>query len=519
MAEMIAVGDGEQCTACLALQDLPSDAAVERILGALPAAALLAVACTGTGLAHLAGRPQPWRRLVQAKLDAATCALHEAAALASPVDEGPEATSWWRKLALAISAGKAVRWDDCLSKRIYSTGAAVLLENCAHVAVAVGELVLLIGGRRMRPGPASGIAVVNCRTLEVTAAMLASDSAAPPGRFRHTACKVAPKEVGGLDRVLVLGGVSSSIRGGIVHPSAEALVLELLDAEARTVRWRTQRLEGDAPGGGEALFHHTACSFDDGLRVVVWGGDTMDFDADTPSDFERAQMDCLERAACAYELDVRTWRWRKIMTSGPNPGHRSLAEGVVYNGQLVVIGGTSEPKPLRAFEFGELAPMTPRVLDLRTWAWLPRPGGGEPRLPEPRTRFAAELRGGWLLGYGGRGGEGQALGDVFLLDLEALTWHRPIVMGEDGVAFPESCAGTLCGGLVLGGLVSSVPVPKADALLFVAPPALEAEGSGTEVLSDRSASGDEPTEDADEGAQEEAGYIHTFTRSHVHKYA
>jgi len=487
----------------LALLDLPLGDLVDRILAGLPARSILAAGRTCRALAEPTCHIEPWRRSARNALGPAACALHESSAAAGRSEEEPEGLftlSWWRELALAVDAGLAVRWDHSLSRNIgHSWRDRVLVESCAHCSVAVGELVLLIGGRRTY-APTSSVVVVNCRTMRAWPAGLASDSQVPPPRFRHAACKIAPEEPGGMERVLVLGGVYVAREGIVTCPSSEALVLHILDPEARTVRWSTQRLEGDAPGGGAALFHHVLFAFDGGRKAAAWGGDTLEVGSETAGAMEAAGRECAARAAFVFEIDVRAWTIHRRPTSGPSPGHRSLAEGVVYGDKLVVVGGTVDPKPLRAHEVGRLASMAPLVLDIRTWTWLPGLCSPEdPCCPSARSRLAVERRGKWLLGYGGRDDDGQMLGDVFLLDLDTFAWREPLVLGHQGANCPNVCAGALCGGAVFGGMDdTSAIVAKADALLFTVP-------SPTKEPSKGASSGEEPGEGASSGEQPSEG--------------
>lgn len=460
--------DGTDGKACLLLE-LHADVLSDRILACLTSDALASAstACRAL-LATATGSSTLWRALALDALGAAACALYEVAEprLLRPVEKA----AWWRGLARAAHAGGPLHWDETLKRFYDGAEARRLLRCCAHTAVAVGEVVLLIGGSRVDNHPPSGVVVVDCRNFEVRAAALAPGSAAPAPRLRHGACEIAPERPGDPARVLVLGGVTEDF-GAVeeVHSGAEALVLEVLDPGAQQVRWRTQPLQGDAPGGGSALFHHTLLSFDQGRRAIAWGGDTHDFeDVEDDQELARIYQSYLERSECAFVLDVAAWQWSRIRTCGIQPGHRSLAQGVVHGGRMVVLGGTCEPKPPRAFAHGALASLGPRVLNLKTWEWLP-PRGYDAPLPAPRTRFALERRGDWLLGFGGRGANGEILGDIFQFHLETLSQNVPAVCGPSAGAAGQSrevCASSMCGNIVLGGLRRGIVCCKADALLL-----------------------------------------------------
>jgi len=435
--------------------------------------AAVAVTCRAIGDAACRQGALLWRALATDALGASVCALHAAARPVSSAGGETEAddrsdATFWRRLARATVAGGPLRWDAALSGQLYSSGEArSLLRCCAHAAAEVGEVVLLIGGSRMDAHPASGVVVVDCRRLEVRAAELSPDSETPAPRLRHGACGVAAVGADAVARVVVLGGVTEEwSQVEEMHSASQALVLDILDPEARCVRWRTQELRGEAPGGGAPLFHHVMCAFDRGRRIVVWGGDTQDF-----GDFDGhaiASAECQARQAYVFVLDVPTWTWERVRTAGDSPGHRSLAEGVVHAGRLVILGGSTDPKPPRAFAFGELAVMEPSVLDLATWTWrtAPNVAAQSDAAPAPRTRFAVERRGDWLVGVGGRGSHGEMLDDIWQLDLRSMSWRTTRPRGDSRDWRRAFCASSMCGGLILGGLVHGVICAKADALLL-----------------------------------------------------
>jgi len=425
---------------------------------------------------------QLWHDVALELLGHSSCALHEVAhskrCRTNIIDNGEAprvrcAAKWWRDLTREATLGRTLRWNSDIPMEILAKPEAQsLLQCCAHTSVTIGELVLLIGGSTPNyvRHPAFPV-VVNCRTLEVQTASLSADSLMPPTLLHHAACEIAPAMHNGPPRVLVVGGVvRDHDMGEPVFMSAnEGLVLELLETSpVPLVRWKVQKFKGDLMPWYQdmeppKLFHHILCSFNKGNSVVTWGGDTTDFF--NHDGLAKAQVRCSTRASVVFVLDVHTWRWQNFDTGGECPGHRSLAHGVVYDEQLVVIGGTSDPVPPRGFELGELASMSPYSLDLHTWTW--RKGTSiTSRLPAPRTRCAAERRGKWLFGFGGRGEENQALDDVFQLNLKSLEWVQPDIIGSENKDGHDACLSSMAGGLVLGGLASGVWHAKADALLF-----------------------------------------------------
>lgn len=458
----------------LSLTAIPPDLIQGRLLPAAQGAALAALACTSRDLLELVDRsPELWQALALEHLGTALCAVHQT--VAPPPQDDAAAGRWWRELLQAACTCSSLCWERVASQRLLgpsslrsaaSQAARNLLRCCAHTSVAIGQVVLLIGGQRMGGGghPVSGVVVVNCRLLQVFPAELAPDSERPEPRIRHASCAIAPGEGSDLPRVLVLGGVVDHWEP-TMHGSREALILELLDPHGFCVRWHRQPCQGEAPSGEAPLFHHVLCSTNAGRRVLAWGGDTMDFD--NRDGQERARTDCVSRESLIFELDVRTWHWTRVQTHGIGPGHRSLAAAVVHRNRMVVLGGSSDPKPPRAFSFGELAPMTPYALDLRTWTWQhPEPIEGGTEDPEPRTRFAIELRGDWLLGHGGRGSFSEYLDDLFCLNLQTLRWKEIRVGGGEDVQYADVFGSCMCGGIVFGGMSHGGNVPKADALIY-----------------------------------------------------
>jgi len=326
-----------------------------------------------------------------------------------------------------------------------------LLRSGAHVSVSWGELVLLVGGKAQYGPLQSGVVVVDCRNLEVRAAELALGVGAPLPRLRHAACKINAVSPGGADRVLVIGGATErSGRPPTLHSSAQAMILEVLDPGAAHVRWSTADISGQAPGNGAPLFHHTLCSYNGGSHVIAWGGDTMDFENELL--LEEATLDCEQRASYVFVLVVSCMSWRRVQTSGQQPGHRSLAVGVVHGHRLIIVGGSLSPKCLRAFDYGRLASMSPHALNLHTWTWEAT-DTPQDAVPQPRTWFGTERRGHWLICFGGRGESDDILGDLFALNLRTLVWRTPHTTGLQEYS-EAAFAASMCGGIVLGGLTA-----------------------------------------------------------------
>jgi len=400
----------------------------------------------------------------------------------SAAAEAGAAKAAWRGLVRGLLSGATprVRWgpEAVGAQLARTTDAQRLLRGCAHVPVQIGEVALLIGGLGVS-GRTGGVAVVDCRELEVRLAELAPGSIAPAPRIRHGACGIMPTN-GVTGRAVVVGGVSSVPSEDLnFHGAREVLVLDVLDERARQVCWHTQATTGRSPGD-ESIFHHVLSGFNHGRGVACWGGDVEDFQNNT--EFLRIRAECHARSDTIYLLDVATWVWSECRTTGQVPGHRSLAQHCLdrQGERLIILGGSRDPKPPRAFEHGELADMVPVALDLRTLEWTRGCSASTAAAssdtvcsggvgPAPRTRFATERLGDWLLGFGGRDSDGEILGDTFLLNLRTLSWPEvPQTALGSKRGTPVAMASVLAGAALLGGLqgMGVVPCPQADVLLL-----------------------------------------------------
>jgi len=484
---------------------LPLDLYSSRVLRSLEYPDLRSLYCTSKASKNSlqAEGPQFWTCLSVATVGASLTRLHISASkllrkrISSEGSEDLANAKVCKKLLRKAARDpscrpSSLRWDADATKKLYSSSETrELLRVCGHTATEVGSSIVVLGGSRLSPHRPSGATLINTRSLTCRAASLTPDSEIPMPRLRHAVTSISSSPEG-CPRALVLGGVSEVFHHlEEMHSAAEALVLEIVGEEAGIIRWRSHKLHGPSPGNGSPLFHHVACSFNNGKQVVVWGGDTQDF-SDGPGQ-EAAAAECNERKDFVFVLDVQTWTWNKIRTTGPSPPHRSVAEAVVFQEKLVVFGGSEDPKPPRAFVFGTLPSMKPMVLDLKTFEWqeVPPQPPSQP-LPPPRTRFPRELRGSFVLVVGGRGQFGQSLDDAWRLDLRTMQWKEQRIRGSQVMPRNASAASALAGGLLLGGMTDGHPCVQAQALLW---DVLEADPDNI----------DEDVEDSDMELEEEHG--------------
>eukprot|EP00928_Gymnodinium_smaydae_P035340 TRINITY_DN24888_c0_g2_i2.p1 TRINITY_DN24888_c0_g2~~TRINITY_DN24888_c0_g2_i2.p1 ORF type:complete len:262 (-),score=11.32 TRINITY_DN24888_c0_g2_i2:219-923(-) len=218
--------------------------------------------------------------------------------------------------------------------------------------------------------------------------------------------------------------------------------------------WTSVVARGNAP---KTIWHHSAGSYGNGRKVVVFGGDMCRNDPEFTHIGDRAY------AACVYILDVDTLYWSRVHTKGHIPSWRSLHTGIMYNSvadgseRFVIFGGCTEH--LRIFTHGKPSDMRAYSLNLSTMRWQ---RGGEHKsatsaefgqfIPQARMRFAAERYGLHVLVYGGHGeGEFNELASaepVLSLNLKTLEWKTALAV-NDPHSFAFAPAGTLAGGCLV----------------------------------------------------------------------
>jgi hypothetical protein len=377
----------------------------------------------------------------------------------------------------SLGDGLAIEADKDFTQALSASG---------HTVNAIGNLMIMIGGWRPRlDGDMLYVCILDLSRGRIFEPKLSAGSALPCRRLRHASCVVnlgrqtshlntADPMIIQSQAVLVLGGCNDKTN----EPCGGLNVLSLLEftgEDGAQVCWRELHADGECP---RAIWHHTAGSFSQGKRVVVFGGDIP------TSDPEFARIGDRMHAAHVYLLDVEMRVWHRVETSGDVPSWRSLHASASYTSlsdgseRFIIMGGCEKHLPI--FGGGVPASMEGYSLNLQTLKWQSgksaarrRRTSGTRFLPSARMRFAAERYGRHLLVYGGHGSQDMADESRFIaLNLMTLEWSQ-VAITNDPVSFEYAPAAVLCGGCLMGGVKMSssgvVPIPKLDFVCLCRP--------------------------------------------------
>ncbi|CAG2178286.1 unnamed protein product, partial [Oppiella nova] len=198
----------------------------------------------------------------------------------------------------------------------------------------------------------------------------------------------------------------------------EGIVDELHVFNTTTNQWFVPQVKGDIPPGCAA--YGFVC---DGTRLLVFGG----------------MVEYGKYSNELYELQASRWEWKRLKPRPPKTGANYPCPRLGHS--FTLIGN-------RVFLFGGLANDSddpknniPRylndlfVLEMRPYSnvmqWeLPQIHGTPPPPRESHTAVAyvsPDGKSSKLIIYGGM--SGCRLGDLWLLDIESMTWTKPIVDG------------------------------------------------------------------------------------------
>ena len=118
----------------------------------------------------------------------------------------------------------------------------------------------------------------------------------------------------------------------------QLLLLSFRTSDGSVIHWQEAEAHGDAPA---TIWHHTACSYAGGARVVVFGGDMERDDAQFGYIADRST------AAIVFLLNVSEREWARVNTHGgvgrSLPSWRSLHVAVSFAGAAldVAAAGTN----------------------------------------------------------------------------------------------------------------------------------------------------------------------------------
>eukprot|EP00953_Heterococcus_sp_UTEX-ZZ885_P008452 5072-Heterococcus_DN1.PRE.1 len=307
-----------------------------------------------------------------------------------------------------------MRWDrpNCMGE--------APSKRSGHSFTVVGSTGYLFGGcpQKRPPGPTDDMYKVDMSNPREFYWQKINSGAArgPRARWHHSAA------VHSDTTIIVFGGFQSS--------SVRYNDLWLLDTSAGD-KWSqplpglTEELEEGVvtfkrtwrgcpdPRGG-----HSGCVINNALLVFGgYGG----------PGFSRRDYNDL------HVLDLGTWEWREVETTGEAPDARSGHQAVVVKETMYVCGGWNSVQ-----QFNDLY-----IIDTATWAWSRATSGcgdiawGPPRWNHSAVSVFAVPH--WkVFCFGGNSGnlqetglpQGQYLNDLCVLDTGSNTWSRPVTSGD-----------------------------------------------------------------------------------------
>lgn len=226
------------------------------------------------------------------------------------------------------------------------------------------------------------------------------DPAGPQPRPRHGHRAVAIK-----DLMLVFGGGN------------EGIVEELHVFNTATNQWFIPTLKGDIPPGCAAYGIVV-----DNTRVLIFGG----------------MVEYGKYSSDLYELQASKWEWKRLKPKPPRfgtPPCPRLGHSFTLIGNKVYLfgglanSGGDETKPTPSYKYLDDF-YTLELKHGHTTVWdMPGTYGG---LPSPRESHTAcswtdEYKNTKLIIYGGM--SGNRLSDLFMLDINSMTWQKPQILG------------------------------------------------------------------------------------------
>lgn len=254
------------------------------------------------------------------------------------------------------------------------------------------------------------------------------NTSGPTPRPRHGHRAVAIK-----DLMIVFGGGN------------EGIVDELHVYNTATNQWFVPAVRGDVPPGCAA--YGIIC---DGTRIFVFGG----------------MVEYGRYSADLFELQASRWEWRRLRARPPKSGHPGPCPRLGHTFTLAsdqmcyVFGGlandSADPKNNIPRYLNDLFSIDLRYGSNNLQWDCPQTYGASPPPRESHTAVMFEADGRrQLIIYGGM--SGYRLGDVWILDLNSMTWSNPV---PDGISpLPRSLhSANIVGNrmLIFGGWVPLV---------------------------------------------------------------
>lgn len=226
------------------------------------------------------------------------------------------------------------------------------------------------------------------------------EPAGPQPRPRHGHRAVAIK-----DLMLVFGGGN------------EGIVEELHVFNTATNQWFIPQLKGDIPPGCAAYGIVV-----DNTRVLIFGG----------------MVEYGKYSSDLYELQASKWEWKRLKPKPPrfgSPPCPRLGHSFTLIGNKVYLfgglanSGGDETRPAPSYKYlDDFYTLELKSGHATVWD-MPGTYGG---LPSPRESHTAcswtdEYKNTKLIIYGGM--SGNRLSDLFMLDINSMTWQKPQILG------------------------------------------------------------------------------------------
>ena len=254
--------------------------------------------------------------------------------------------------------------------------------------------------------------------------------------------------------------------GGLSHEKGYLQDVALLAPNAEgALEWQPLCVTGELPAARDK---HSAvvapAGADAGARILCYGGfgvmpprDEDDEDGEGEgegADEGDGEGEGEERGPSVemgwfgdvYELDVRTWRWRKLLSGTKSSSSSSSSAPPARAAHACCLfGGTADPEHMLVFGGRTMAGRTNDtwLLDVTAQTWTAPALAGSP--PSPRSFHSAVALGGSggasvAAVFGGLDAQCTHLADLHLLDMRARAWVR---LSLSDAPSPRGCA-TLC---------------------------------------------------------------------------
>eukprot|EP00944_MAST-04C_sp_MAST-4C-sp1_P003281 g3281.t1 len=119
----------------------------------------------------------------------------------------------------------------------------------------------------------------------------------------------------------------------------------------------------------------------------------------------------------AWTLDLTSYAWTQLTTTGTKPSERSSPSSILHNGQMVIFGGVGS-----RYSYNDAW-----TLDLTSYAWTELTTSGTK--PSVRWGHSSILYNGQMVMFGGLDVSSNYFNDVWTLDLTSYAWNELTTSG------------------------------------------------------------------------------------------